>query len=113
MQNYLVRLPEQGRISLCRFRTGNHRLPIVTGRYNRTPRENRCCTKCDENEIGDEYHVLFVCKDQEILRLRNQFIPMYYRNLPSHFKFVQLFQDPRCGIQNDLAMFAKAVLRLF
>ncbi len=41
MQNYLVRLPEQGRISLCRFRTGNHRLPIVTGRYNRTPRENR------------------------------------------------------------------------
>ncbi len=45
LENYLVRLPEQERIFLCKFRTGNHRFPIVTGRYNRTPRENRLCTK--------------------------------------------------------------------
>ena len=41
MQNHLVSSPEQERISLCRFRTGNHRPSIVTGRYNSTPRENR------------------------------------------------------------------------
>ena len=57
MQYSLVKLPEQGRISLCRFRPGNHRLPIVTRRYNSTHRENRLCTKCDENQIGDEYRV--------------------------------------------------------
>ena len=75
---------------MCRFRTGNHRLLIITGRYNSTSRGKRLCTKCDENELGDEYHVLFVCRNQEILRLRNQFIPMYYRSAPNQFKFVQL-----------------------
>ena len=113
LQSYLVRLSEQERISLCRFRTGNHRLPIVTGRYNSTPRENRYCTKCSENDLGDEYHVLLVCKNQEIVRLRNQFIPMYYRCAPNQFKFVQLLQDSRYKIQNNLAMFARAVLKLF
>ena len=39
LESYLVRLPKQYRVSLSRLRTNNHRLPIVTGRYNRTPRE--------------------------------------------------------------------------
>ncbi len=113
LENYLVRLSQQERISLCKFRTGDHRLPIVTSRYNSTQREIRFYTKCEENEIGDEYHVLFVCKNQETLSLRNQFTPMYYKSSPNQFKFVQLFQDSRYGIQNYLGRFTRAVNKLF
>ena len=44
---------------ITRFRLGSHKLPIETGRWNRTPREQRFCTAC--NVLGDEEHVLFNC----------------------------------------------------
>ncbi len=113
LENYLVQLPEQERIFLCKFRTGNHKFPIVTGRYNRTPRENRLCTKCEDNELGDEYHILFVRKNREILSFGNQYIPMYYQNSPNQFKFAQLLQNSRYEIQKELAMFARPVIKLF
>ena len=34
------------RITYCRFRTGNHRLPIETGRWHRIERQNRHCNLC-------------------------------------------------------------------
>lgn len=46
--------------------------------YNSTPRGIRFCTKCEESELGDEYHVLYVCKNQEIRGLRNQFCSLQY-----------------------------------
>ena len=50
------------RQSLIRFRTSNHKLPIETGRYLNTLRENRLCTLCLANDIGDEYHYMFICE---------------------------------------------------
>ena len=34
---------------------------METGRYNSVPYENRKCQLCDLNEIGDEFHFLFIC----------------------------------------------------
>ncbi len=47
LENYLVKLPKLSRLSLCRPRTDNHRLPVATGRYNKIPREERTCDKCN------------------------------------------------------------------
>ena len=44
---------------IIRFRLGSHVLPIETGRWTRTPREERLCRKC--NVLGDERHALFSC----------------------------------------------------
>ena len=33
-ENYLIKLPENLRVAVCKFRTSNHRLPIEEGRYN-------------------------------------------------------------------------------
>ena len=61
-EKYLVTLPVNLRQSLIRFRTSNHKLPIETGRYLNILRENRLCTLCLANDIGDEYHYMFICE---------------------------------------------------
>jgi hypothetical protein len=41
--------------------TCNIRIPIETGRWQTiNTRENRKCTKCSKDVIGDEYHYLFI-----------------------------------------------------
>jgi hypothetical protein len=40
-------------------------LHIESGRYNKTPREQRLCEYCDTNEIEDEYHLTLSCKYYE------------------------------------------------
>jgi hypothetical protein len=37
--------------------------------------------------IGDEYHFLLVCKNDNIITLRNKYLPNYYRAYPNHAKF--------------------------
>ena len=59
---YLTCLEQKDAINLCKFRTGNHRLPIVTGRHVGTPKEERLCTLCDITEVGDEFHYILKCK---------------------------------------------------
>ncbi len=57
-----------GRMWLARLRSGRHGLAVNTGRYMKpkTPRDDRICTWCDENEhvrvVEDERHVLLVCR---------------------------------------------------
>ena len=109
----MLKLPKQCRISLCSLRTNNHRLPIVTGRYNGIPKEERYCNKCNNNVIGDEFHVLLECNDDVIRDLRAQYIPVYYRNNPCRYKFIQLMQNDTCNLKNNLALFCKKIIDLF
>ena len=44
---------------MIRFRVGSHLLPIETGRWTRTLRENRLCTAC--GVLGDERHAIYQC----------------------------------------------------
>ena len=44
---------------ITKFRAGSHNLRIETGRWSRTPRDDRLCTNC--NELGDEYHAVYDC----------------------------------------------------
>jgi hypothetical protein len=75
--NYLLRLSEHSRIWITKFRTSNLHLPKETGRWYNTPREERICHLYKET-IGDEYHFLLVCKNENIITLRNKYLPNYY-----------------------------------
>ena len=46
-------------MNIIKFRLGTHFLPIETGRWRRTPRDERLCTAC--GVVGDEKHVLYRC----------------------------------------------------
>ena len=55
-ENYLTLLHCKEALDLCRFRCGNHKLPITTGRYNQTEKSKRICPLCNSNKIGEEFH---------------------------------------------------------
>ena len=46
---------------IIKFRMGNQRLQIETGRWDDTPLSGRTCYVCNKTDIGNEYHYLFSC----------------------------------------------------
>ena len=60
-ENYLIKLNKKHWSTLLKFRLSNHRLPVETGRRDNIPLEERKCNLCEKNDIGDEFHYLFVC----------------------------------------------------
>ena len=67
------------RLYLIKFRTANSKLPVVIERYSGAPREERICTLCHLNEIGDEYHFLLGCDNKRLQGYKELYIPLYYR----------------------------------
>ena len=55
----LTTLGHKKAVDLTRFRCGNHKLPIVVGRYTAIPRVERLCKICDTKSMGDEFHYIF------------------------------------------------------
>ena len=47
--------------SFVNFRMCNNVLPIEKGRWLRQDINNRKCTLCNTNEVGDECHCTFKC----------------------------------------------------
>ena len=60
-EKYLIRISKFYYDKIIKYRTGNYRLPIETGRWDDTPLNERKCTVCNKNDIDDEYHYLFSC----------------------------------------------------
>ena len=56
-------------------------------------RNERLCTFCDMNTLGDEYHYIMECSNVEISRVRNTVIPRYYRNHVNMIKFTMLMNQ--------------------
>ena len=65
MYSKITSLQEYKRIAVTRIRLGSHRLKIETGRWSRTPRNERLCT-C--GSIQDEAHVLLECSLSQPMR---------------------------------------------
>ncbi len=95
------------RIYLSKYCTGNNKLPIVTGRYHDVRREERCCDKCNDEHLGDEYHVLRQCQNRNINHLRHRHIPKYYRARPSHIEIITFMQSRNVHLSNNFAQFIK------
>ena len=87
-ENYFNILEDKDLTALCRFRTTNHRLPIECGRWCNVSREDRICTLCLKNEIGDEFHYLFSCDNFN--NQRKLYIKEKLRNRPNTLKFKEI-----------------------
>ena len=89
LQEYLTKLPKPYMFSMVKFKTANHKMPIVKGRHLNIDYNERICTLCQLNQIGDEYHYLLVCpffREKRIKYLKN-----YYFIRPNTLKFAQIF----------------------
>ena len=110
-ENYLSRLSFQNRCWITKLRTSNLRLPIETGRWFKVLRENRICKLCNTN-IGDEYHYLFSCKNQDVERNRRKYIPKYYKNNPNVYKMKGMLSLCNISLSKSLAIFIKKLASL-
>ena len=90
-ENYLNVLSFKLRKALTKFRCRNTKFPVVTGSYYNVPYENRYCNKCAMQEIGDEYHYMFICNHFAIER--KLFLKKFYLSSPSAVKLQYLFNS--------------------
>jgi hypothetical protein len=70
-ENYFKSLSKTEYLTLFKFRTANHHLPVETGRYDGTPFDNRFCPFCENEQIGSERHYIVDCS--------------FFRNERNHF----------------------------
>ena len=109
-EEYLIKLDYLERLALCRFRCGNHRLPVSEGRYLPN-QEDKFCTLCKMNDPGDEFHFLFKCPffetDRKVL------IKTYYTRRPNVLKMKQLFNSKNIRVLKKLSRFCQIIMARF
>ena len=99
------------RRALSRFRSGCHRLPVAKSRYKEGGGGvDAICKLCDSQDICDEFHVLFICKNFQ--EMREKYLKRIYFVKPSTLKMHNLFHS---GIKqtNNLAKFVRFILSKF
>ena len=115
LEKYLLLPDNADRINLCRFRCRRSKIPVVilgrTNRNERIPYENRKCTICDLEEIGDEYHYVLICPFFQLQRQR--YIEGHYYTDPNREKFSELMQSQNFNVLRKLAKVITEINRHF
>ena len=100
------------RRSLCKFRTGNHKLPITESRYvEGGGGVDTTCTLCNSGDVGDEYHAVFICKKFE--EQRKKYLKKYFIVKPNTYKMFLLFNSNNLKQISNLAKFTKYIMSQF
>ena len=112
-ENYLTVLNYKQASNLCRFRTGNYKLPIVAGRlrFSGVARNERLCNLCNTNSIGDEFHYIFQCKTLE--KERSMYIDAKFLGCPNTLVMKRLFNSEDHTTLSKLAMFCSIIMGKF
>ena len=64
-----MKLLPHKRNMITKLRCNNIKLPIDTGRWSNTHREERICHLCNVG-LGTEFHLLFECTSADVQRLK-------------------------------------------
>ena len=99
------------RTSLSQLRVSSHRLCVETGRWNKPvsiPFNDRKCSFC--NVLEDEYHFVIQC--QVFSELRQQFIPKYFWEHPSMYKFLELMNSDNTNLIRGLGNYVNKAFML-
>ena len=83
-EKYLTELHSFSRSVFVKFRCRNDKLPVVTGAFNDVIYQNRKCTLCNADDIGDEFHYLFHCT--YFINERRELLSRYFYMNPSSEK---------------------------
>ena len=111
IEPYLTLLEPRYHIPLCKFRTNNHRLPIVTGRYNNVNRIHRICELCNTDDLGDEYHYLLKCN--HFKSKREELLDVNYLENAHTLKMKQLMNSQNTSELIRLSKFITIILDHF
>ena len=108
LESYITALPRRVFIPIIKFRTCNYKLPIETGRWHDVPYNERKCTLCNQNELGDDFHYLMKCSFFETER--KALLRPYYYSRPNIIKFQDLLNFNSKTILTKLSKFMKVIM---
>jgi hypothetical protein len=89
----------------------NHLLPIEKGRHLAIDHNNRVCSLCPYQAIGDEFHYLFECSYFNDI-IRKSLLPRFYIH-PNIFKLDTLMNSYDKNILLKLSLFCKNIMLKF
>ena len=107
LENYLLKLSTKNARILGKFRTGNVKLPIETGRWFNIERHHRISHLCN-SDVGDEFHYIFKCTS--LSAERNEYTTSYYTNRASAFSFFHLFSTTNKSLLCKLCKYLQIVI---
>ena len=111
LENYLVKLNKKPHSALLKYRLGNHRLPVETGRWENTPLNERKCILCTKLDTGDEFQYLFICNYFQAQR--KQFLKSYFYKRPNVIKFKELLSTNNVKDLIQLSKFVHIIIKNF
>ena len=88
---YLKIMSHDCLITLARFRTTNNKLPVNALRFDGLDRNDRKCSKCNLQEVGDEFHYIFICEFYR--EKRKELLPRLMRKRPNTLTFYELMNS--------------------
>ena len=68
-EGYLDNIQRRDRKEITKFRLASHKLPVEALRYGEISREDRKCTICSMNKVGDEWHYLTECTNEMMMEI--------------------------------------------
>ncbi len=110
---YLTYLPSTLRQRVWKFRLSDDRRPIQQRRSLGIPRDEKICTVCDSGEVGDEFHYLLNCSNENVKRNRTKYVDKYYTHHPNVPKFCSLMNMTSKSKNVKLAKFISCIFELF
>ena len=111
LEEYLNILPRNKYLPLIKYRTANHYLPIETLRWQSIDVSERKCRLCNAQDIGDEFHYLFVCENFK--DVRHQYINTYYFKHPNILKYKELLSSKSPLKLSKLSKFVAIIMSQF
>ena len=84
------------RINISKFRCRNSKIPVVILGYKikdkpKIPYEDRICSSCSLNTVGDEFHYKLQCPAFQVQR--QKYLTNHYLIDPDRKKLSELFQN--------------------
>ena len=110
-KTFLISLPRSSSIPMIKFRTANHKLPIEVGRWENIVYEERKCNFCDKNDLGDEFHYLFICSYFQ--NERKDLLKRYYYLRTNIIKYQELMNCKNKQVLLNLSKFMKLIMSKF
>ena len=110
---YLDAVPRHIRLFTTRLRTSSHNYPVEVlryikdrkkGRKNNEPaieRQDRKCTICNNNQVGDELHYLLKCTNNNILNTRKTHMEELRKAVDQFHSFSDDNMIQYCLLLND------------
>ena len=111
MEHYLSLMSRHNKVLFTKLHFGLLKFPVITGRYEGILYDERNCTFCNTNLIGNEFHYFLICKNFQVIR--EKYIPSYFWKYPEEYKMVSLLQSKDLNLRNKFCYVIRFILKNF